>query len=407
MKLVSWNIRGLNSPRKLRMLKHMIKKEKPHMCFLQETKCNNTTLGSILAKAWPGCNSVAVDASRASGGLAIAWNLQVITLSDLHAAHHLIHATFHILGSNIHGNVSNVYFPQDAGSKIGLLDTIAALNNSRRYPLWIVAGDFNMITKTEEKLGGRHKLEQEDCHFKDFIQASSLIDMPFCNGTLTWSNRRAGRHQIASKLDRFLLSDNAVHLGGDISSVILAHPGSDHSPIALQWQRPGSTIKRPFIFESFWLTHPNFKEDTFGDIFKEQQKLTQDLEPLHHRIIAEGHSETTLQQESSILSQLEIRRKQEEIYWRQKSRVRWLKEGERNTKFFHRTTIQRRMHNNIPFIQNRSGAKVEAHEEIEKELLNHFKQILTEDGGDRRQAIQKITNNIPKIIMEEQNELLM
>jgi len=233
MKLVSWNIRGLNSPGKLRMLKNMIKKEKPQMCFLQETKCNSTTLGSILSKAWPGCSSVAVDASGASGGLAIAWNTQAVSLSDFHAAHHLIQATFHILGTNIYGNLSNVYFPQDTRSKVVLLDTIEALSSSRRYPLWIVAGDFNMITKTEEKLGGRSRLELEVNRFKDFIQATSLIDMPFCNGTFTWTNRRAGKHQIASKLDRFLISDNAIHLGGDISAAILAHTGSDHWPIAL------------------------------------------------------------------------------------------------------------------------------------------------------------------------------
>jgi len=154
MKLVSWNLRGLNSPGKLRMLKNMIKMENPQICLLQETKCNGTTLGSILTKAWPGCRSVAVDASGASGGLAIAWNTQAIDLSDFHASHHLIQAAFHILGTNVHGNLSNVYFPQDTGSKIALLDTIEALNNNRTHPLWIIGGDFNMITKLEEKIGG-------------------------------------------------------------------------------------------------------------------------------------------------------------------------------------------------------------------------------------------------------------
>jgi len=150
-----------------------------------------------------------------------------------------------------------------------------------------------------------------------------------------------------------------------------------------------------------------WNRETFGNIFKEQQKLTQDLEILHQKIISEGHTEATLEQERLIHSQLENRRKQEEIYWRQKSRVRWLKEGERNTKFFHRTTVQWRMHNNIPFIQNQTGAKVETHEEIEEELLNHFQQTHQEQKEDRRQAIRKITSNIPKIITEEQNDLLM
>jgi len=108
MKLISWNLRGLNGPGKLRMLKNMVRMEKPQICFFQETKCNSTTLERILSKAWPGCQSVVVDASGASGGLAIAWNSQALTLSDFHASHNLIQSTFHITGTNIHGNLSNV-----------------------------------------------------------------------------------------------------------------------------------------------------------------------------------------------------------------------------------------------------------------------------------------------------------
>eukprot|EP00253_Pinus_taeda_P029368 PITA_29368 len=385
--------------------------EKPQMCFLQETKCNSATLGRILSKAWPGCRSVVVDASGASGGLAIAWNSQALALTDFHASHHLIQIAFHILGTNVHGNLSNVYFPQDAGSKKALLDTIEALSMNRQHPLWIAAGDFNMITKLEDKIGGRSRLDPEVDRFKDFIHTASLIDMPFFNGTFTWSNCRGGKHQIASKLDRFLILNNAVHLGGDFTAEILAHSGSDHWPIALHWQRPGDRTKRPFRFEGFWLMHPAFKDfvrttwasfippegskmfqlqqklrflkshlkrwnqETFGNIFEAQRELTKELKDLHQEIINAGHTEATLDKERHINNQLEERRKQEEIYWRQKSRVRWLEEGERNTKFFHRTTVKRRMHNKIPFIQDQEGAKIEEHEKIEEILLNHFQQL--------------------------------
>jgi len=217
-------------------------------------------LGNILSRAWVGSRSVAVDASGASSGLTIAWKPQAIALSDIHASHHIIQASFHILGTNIHGHLTNVYFPQEAGNFFSLLDMIEALSLHRIHPLWIIGGDFNMITKLEENQGGRTKLVQENEHFKEFIQSNALIDTHFCNGTHTWSNRRIGRHQIASKLDRFLLTDNAVHLGGDIIAAILRYVGFDHWSITLQWQRPGNANKRPFCFEAFWLTHPTFKD---------------------------------------------------------------------------------------------------------------------------------------------------
>ena len=97
----------------------------------------------------------------------------------------------------------------------------------------------------------------------------------------------------------------------------------------------------------------------------------------------------------------------EEILWKQKSRIGWLKEGERNTKFFHRTTIQRRMHNTITFIQNQAGERVENHVEIEEEFINHFQAVHQEPLIDRQSAIEKITQNVPKIITEEHNQLLL
>ena len=175
----------------------MIQKEKPQILFLQETKCNSKLLGSILSKAWPSSSSVAVDASGSSGGLAIAWDTHSMQLSDFHAAHNLIQATFHPMGTNIHGHLSNVYFPQEQNSKATLLDTMAHLNLNRSHPLWIIGGDFNMILRMDEKTGGRSRSDSESSHFKNFINNNWLIDIPFSNGIFTWSNRRVGGQQIA------------------------------------------------------------------------------------------------------------------------------------------------------------------------------------------------------------------
>lgn len=43
--------------------------------------------------------------------------------------------------------------------------------------------------------------------------------------------------------------------------------------------------------------------------------------------------------------------RQEELYWRQRSRLKWLNDGDRNTKFFHATTLQRRDRNRITKIK--------------------------------------------------------
>lgn len=97
---------------------------------------------------------------------------------------------------------------------------------------------------------------------------------------------------------------------------------------------------------------------------------------LQRKIITVGRTENLASQEQALLTELEERRKQEEMIWKQKSRIRWLKEGKRNIKFFHRTTIQRRMNNTISHIQNPHGERMEKQEDIEREITNHFKTII-------------------------------
>lgn len=101
------------------------------------------------------------------------------------------------------------------------------------------------------------------------------------------------------------------------------------------------------------------------------------------------------------------RDRQEEVLWRQKSRIRWLKEGAKNTKFFHKTTVHQRMRNQISQVNNAQGVKVETQEEIEHEFLHYFKEMSQEPNINRDEAIDNITRQIPRLITEEQNILLL
>jgi hypothetical protein len=124
---------------------------------------------------------------------------------------------------------------------------------------------------------------------------------------------------------------------------------------------------------------------------------------LQEQCIEEGYTEDWNKQEIQMTQEWEARCQQEETPWRQKSRIRWLKEGERNAKFFHRTTIARRSHNKILKIRDQDGIKRESHQEIENTLVNHFQGIAQEPNQNRSEAIQRIIQHIPKLITEDQN----
>ena len=83
------------------------------------------------------------------------------------------------------------------------------------------------------------------------------------------------------------------------------------------------------------------------------------------------------------LCQLDLRERQEGIFWKQKYRNQWLQEGERNTKFFHNSVLQNRNTSKIHKLKRADGSQVDTRREIEEELAQHFISILVEDGGER------------------------
>ena len=59
--------------------------------------------------------------------------------------------------------------------------------------------------------------------------------------------------------------------------------------------------------------------------------------------------------EQYLLLQLNKHCNQEKILRKQKSKVKWLQEGDRNTTFFHKSTIQHRMNNHISKLKTEAG----------------------------------------------------
>jgi hypothetical protein len=144
-----------------------------------------------------------------------------------------------------------------------------------------------------------------------------------------------------------------------------------------------------------------WNKEVFGNIFQERKMLEQKLENLQGQFIHAGYTITQQQEESELKRKLEERHKQEEILWRQKSWVQWLNEGEKNTKFFHRSMIHRRLINRITKLDDSQGNTLLTHQEITHELTNFYKDLLLEPKVDRTSAIERVTQNIPTIITQE------
>jgi hypothetical protein len=128
---------------------------------------------------------------------------------------------------------------------------------------------------------------------------------------------------------------------------------------------------------------------------------------IQNQIRSQGLTNELKAQEVKVNQQLEARKRQEEILWKQKPCIQWLKEGERNTKFFHRTIIHRRHSNNITRLISADGETIHSHEDMETTLIDYYQDLLTEPLLDRYEAITKVTQHVPSLVTQEENSALL
>ncbi|KAL6335916.1 hypothetical protein AAG906_003541 [Vitis piasezkii] len=152
----------------------------------------------------------------------------------------------------------------------------------------------------------------------------------------------------------------------------------DHSPICLE-TNPLKWGPTPFRFESMRLLHPEFKEE-FSDWWQECM-----VEGWEGRIdLIEQEENLNL----DLVSGRALRRREledlllkEEVHWRQKSRVKWIKEGDCNSKFFHRMANGRRSRKFIESLISERGVTLSNIEVISEEIVNFFGKLYSKPEG--------------------------
>src|ERR1044072_279711 len=115
-------------------------------------------------------------------------------------------------------------------------------------------------------------------------------------------------------------------------------------------------------------------------------------------------TESMVRLETSLREEYEHILLQEELLWYQKSRERWVRFGDRNTKFFHTQAVIRRKRNKIHGMFIGNGVWCTEAEELAEEAQHFFTNLFSVDMQVTRNHIME--NVPPTISIEHQEELL-
>ena len=97
-----------------------------------------------------------------------------------------------------------------------------------------------------------------------------------------------------------------------------------------------------------------WNKEVFGNIHARKEDLFGRLDMIQHAL-ATGITDTLINQEEIVRVELAVTLEQEELVWYQKSRQQWITCGDRNTSFFHTSTLIRRQSNWVEVLRVNGG----------------------------------------------------
>lgn len=428
---VAWNCRGLGNPRAVRALKELIKKEDPQIIFLCETKLTKVEWGRMKLKlGFAKCEAVDCEGVGRRGGLALLWRDSVDLSIKAVSSNYVDSWVRHDNGS--FWRFTGFYGNFESSRKMESWNKLRDLGEQFNMP-WLCCGDFNEILYHSEKRGGVRKASSLLGNFKQALEDCDLFDCEPSGYKYTWSNNQ--EVLIEARLDRFVVNPEWKLLFPGACFANVEGLSSDHLPIVVYGG--GGVVKKRrkkvFRFEAMWLRDPGCEElvkkewvcregsnkgesvsncikgcsrslvewnrFSFGKVRKEIKELEERVQVLgRHK--DRGRNRSMLKESKERLHELKER---EEIMWRQHSRAIWLKEGDRNTKFFHHTATERRDSNAILGLFNSAGVWMTKDEEMKAVAVSYYRDILSSTAPGR---IEEVLNCVEPCVSEDMNEIL-
>ncbi len=347
----------------------------------------------------------AIDATGTRGGLVTAWNPDLFECVNHWVGAFSLNTVLRWRVDDQVFSVSNLYGPIDRALKEGFLQELRE-TASGIMGVWVLLGDFNMLLSVRDKNGPLGRTA-EVLSFRQTVSSLGLLDIPLSGRSFTWSNGRP--NPTLERLDRVFVTRDWQLLFPRSSLRALPRPTSDHSPLLLI---AFTFIPAPqlFRFEAFWLRYPEARntisetwslpipgEDCALCFSSKLGLVTDNLRKWGAGLASTISKQATcclswtewldraeearvlLPGERALMCRLKIRfdelSLQDEIRWKQRSRVNWLKAGDVNTKFFHLKACARRNKNYISKLV--VGPLVAAdHHSIAHQLLLFFRSNL-------------------------------
>lgn len=386
MKIFYWNLCGIaNSPTQ-DILKKFVRDHHPDIICISEPF---VSLDSIPSQFWTSMNLVAVCTNDRGAALPNLWVF--CKLSLLHSVAVISRTdqqvSIGVVLDSVHCVLTSVYARTSMEGRRQLWIDIASIKENFVSGPWLVFGDFNAILGAHEKKGGAPVCRRSCEEFQAMTDICELVHVDTKGAEFTWVRRRGGRGNVEVRLDRCLASLSWLDCWDSFDCCTLPRLCSDHNPLLMSFSNTFGAHQSLFRFRRMWLEHGGFHGfvqqcwdsvqmhgcpltnlqhklrilrkalrtwnwEVFGNVHRRVENDLADLVSLQHDISVSGGSDADYAKECELQATLSESLRLQELFWKEKSRLRWLAEGDRNTRFFHTMCRARRSRSSITLLRD-------------------------------------------------------
>jgi hypothetical protein len=324
---------------------------------------------------------LSIDVEGRSGGLAIFWN-DVTNCKIINYCRNFINVEVVDSEKGV-WRLTCYYGYPERGRRRQAWDMLRELRNMSPHP-WCIIGDFNDLLSQEDKLGNFPHPNWLCAGFRNAVSDCDLTYIHLEGHRFTWIKSGGTTNVIEERLDRAMASTDWLTLFPEVKLTNLLASHSDHSPILLQTsQQPRVFHNYSFKFENSWLKEDDIIDvvesgwckDPYAEVTEKVFSCADELQrwgrikrirfkedvkacSTEMELLRGDHDPSSARRYKELQNNHARFLVQEEMYWKQRAKMHWLKEGDLNTKFFHMSASTRQRVKKIDKLMTEENVEV-------------------------------------------------
>ncbi|XP_043697017.1 uncharacterized protein LOC122647758, partial [Telopea speciosissima] len=360
--------KGMNASTKRLGIKKVCKDHQAKLVCLLETKVKVDNCGAIFDNFIPDWKYVHNGEIDNTIRIWLGWDPSCFNVEEIQKTKQFIHAKVSIMGTTGSFLCTVVYALNTVAGRKDLWEDVGSLASAIATP-WAVLGDFNVIRNHNEKIGGDPVRFEAIDDFNTFIEDSWLIDLKWKGEAMTWNNRQSGDARICCFLKLGLVELGLMIWFGRAGNSLLACVLNPILRFAARLRNIKKELKK-------------WNKECIGDVFVAVKVAQAELYQTQCNLRDHPDDPNLVLLETQAKVKLWEALVIEEMFLKEKSRVKHIQLGDGNNSFFHKSMICRQNRKHILEIKGEGGEIVKDPSQIKDEAVSFYKKLFGSDSVD-------------------------